>query len=45
MLNDDDRRYGECAGCGGTIPIARLRAKPSVSLCVACQEKKESAEA
>lgn len=34
--------YEQCAGCGGTIPIERLRAKPTVSLCVPCQERKES---
>jgi DnaK suppressor protein len=33
--------YGQCAGCGGTIPLARLEAKPSVSLCLDCQSMKE----
>lgn len=33
--------YGRCEGCGGEIPIERLRAKPSVSLCITCQEEKE----
>ena len=33
--------YGICEGCGGEIAEARLDAKPSVSLCVACQEAKE----
>ena len=34
--------YGECASCGETIPVARLIAKPSVSLCLACQEIKDA---
>ena len=35
-------QYGICEGCGGPIPEARLDAKPSVSLCVECQEERES---
>lgn len=34
--------YGLCTGCGASIPLARLEAKPSVSLCIACQEKKDA---
>ncbi len=34
--------YGLCEGCGLTIPTARLDAKPSVSLCLSCQEKHEA---
>ena len=33
--------YGLCTGCAKKIPLARLRAKPSASLCVKCQEAKE----
>jgi len=33
--------YQLCENCGKTIPKERLRAKPSVSLCVACQEEKD----
>lgn len=33
--------YGLCTGCGTSIPLARLEAKPSVSLCIACQEEKD----
>ncbi len=33
--------YGSCAQCQGHIPLDRIRAKPSVSLCVACQTQKE----
>ena len=36
--------YEECLHCAGPIPIERLMAKPSVSLCVACQSKKEAGE-
>lgn len=35
--------YGLCESCGEAIAPARLEAKPSVSLCLACQEKHESA--
>lgn len=38
----DAGTYGQCTGCGGEIPLARLEAKPSVSLCIACQEKKDA---
>ncbi len=34
--------YDQCTGCGGEIPLARLEAKPSVSLCIDCQEKKDA---
>lgn len=33
--------YQQCENCGKTIPKERLRAKPSASLCVACQEEKD----
>ena len=39
----DAGTYGLCTGCSGEIPLARLEAKPSVSLCIACQEKKDAA--
>lgn len=35
--------YGVCEGCGQDIPIPRLKAKPSVSLCISCQEIHENA--
>jgi DnaK suppressor protein len=35
--------YGRCENCGGVIPAARLEAKPSVSLCLRCQEEHEAA--
>ena len=38
----DEGTYGVCEDCGGDIPLARLEVKPSVSLCVPCQEKHEA---
>lgn len=40
----EDGSYGRCLGCGQDISPARLEAKPSVSLCTACQEEKERGE-
>jgi DnaK suppressor protein len=37
----DAGTYGQCAHCGKAIPLERLRAKPSVSLCLACQQAKD----
>lgn len=34
--------YGLCEACGLAIPTARLDAKPSVSLCLKCQEEHEA---
>ena len=34
--------YGVCEECDEEIPLARLEAKPSVSLCISCQEIHES---
>ncbi len=36
--------YGQCLGCDRAIPLARLEAKPSVSLCLDCQARKEQEE-
>ena len=36
----DEGSYDVCADCRGEIPLERLLAKPSVSLCVKCQEAK-----
>lgn len=38
----DAGSYDVCANCGGNIPVERLLAKPSVSLCVTCQEAKDA---
>ena len=32
----EDGTYGTCADCGKPIPVARLDALPSATLCVAC---------
>jgi DnaK suppressor protein len=37
----DDGSYGICEACNEEIPSARLEAKPSVSLCLVCQERHE----
>ena len=37
----DDGTYQVCVDCGEKIPLARLEAKPSASLCVTCQAAKE----
>ncbi len=34
--------YESCDRCGAAIPLERLMAKPSVSLCLACQEAKDA---
>jgi DnaK suppressor protein len=44
LLRLDEGTYEQCERCGTTIPIERLRAKPSVSLCLACQELKHAAK-
>ncbi|MEP4078658.1 TraR/DksA family transcriptional regulator [Haloferula sp.] len=36
--------YQECDHCRGEIQLPRLEAKPSVSLCLSCQEKKDSGQ-
>ena len=38
----DEGTYGACVDCGSDIPLERLEAKPAVSLCTGCQEKKEA---
>ena len=37
----DEGSYGICDDCGKRINIERLKAKPSVSLCIQCQGIKE----
>ncbi len=38
----DAGTYGTCARCGAEIPVARLEAYPTASLCIACKEDEES---
>jgi RNA polymerase-binding protein DksA len=37
--------YGDCVTCGQEIPLARLRAEPTASRCVSCQELYEKTHA
>lgn len=38
----DEGTYGRCANCSDPIPIERLQAKASVSLCLPCQVERDS---
>ncbi|WP_433327310.1 TraR/DksA family transcriptional regulator [Spirillospora sp. CA-294931] len=31
--------YGQCLGCGATVPEGRLEARPDAARCLACQTK------
>jgi RNA polymerase-binding protein DksA len=33
--------FGTCEGCGGTIPLPRLRVMPAARYCVGCQATRE----
>ncbi|WP_052460462.1 TraR/DksA family transcriptional regulator [Microbacterium gorillae] len=35
----DAGEYGVCIDCGRAIPVARLRARPFATRCVACEER------
>jgi DnaK suppressor protein len=37
--------YGDCVTCGQPIPLARLRAEPTATRCIACQELYEKTHA
>jgi DnaK suppressor protein len=41
-LADDPDGFGECDGCGETIPARRLALMPFARLCVDCQSGKET---
>ena len=43
LVRIEEGTYGTCEACGNAIGRARLEAKPSVSLCIDCQEAKDSA--
>ena len=43
LVRIEEGTYGTCEACGNAIGLARLEAKPSVSLCIDCQEVKDSA--
>jgi RNA polymerase-binding protein DksA len=36
-----DETYGVCARCGAVIPVERLEAVPTASLCIACKADDE----
>lgn len=42
LLRLENGTYEQCDRCGTPIPMDRLLAKPSASLCLACQELKDS---
>jgi DnaK suppressor protein len=37
----DDGQYGWCERCGNPIPVERLAAFPSATLCVTCKQLEE----
>ncbi len=37
--------FGKCEGCGGRIPVARLKALPYATTCVKCQQASEQQRA
>jgi len=40
LLRIDNGSYGVCTSCEDEISVARLKAVPWTSLCIACKEKK-----
>lgn len=40
----DTPDYGLCAHCGEDIPLARLKAHPTTSLCLECMREMEEAQ-
>ena len=36
--------YGECEGCGETISVKRIRARPVAELCIDCKSEQEQLE-
>lgn len=37
--------YGQCEGCGGSIPLPRLQALPYATFCISCQREAEKLSA
>jgi RNA polymerase-binding protein DksA len=37
----DDGTYGTCISCGSEIPLGRLEAHPTASLCIDCKRRAE----
>jgi DnaK suppressor protein len=42
LVRVDNDAYGDCLDCGEEIDRRRLRARPAVTLCVACQREREA---
>lgn len=40
----DEGEFGYCVSCGEEISIARLKARPVTTLCIACKSKQEDEE-
>lgn len=40
----DDGEFGICSDCGDDISLARLKARPMTTLCIACKSKQEEDE-
>ncbi len=38
LRRTENGTFGECAGCGGEIPLRRLHALPWTQFCLRCQE-------
>lgn len=39
LSRDDGSEFGVCAACGRGIPLERLRARPTATLCLECAER------
>ena len=42
LVRVDEGTYGVCARCSAEIPVERLEAVPTASLCIRCKEAEES---
>jgi len=42
LVRLEDGTYGVCARCSAEIPIARLEAMPTATLCITCKEAEET---
>lgn len=40
----NDGEFGICSDCGDDISLARLKARPMTTLCIACKSKQEEDE-
>ena len=41
ILNIDQGTYGKCDTCGAEIPVERLEAMPSTTMCIKCKDAEE----